>query len=126
MSESAWASGALARRRPVVSHAEVPQHAQEPPATSDTPDVDGTLEPFGARPSRRRISGVLALEPRRLHALPREKAVDGLAVNAQDAPNPNGVEPPVMNQPSNRFGMDAELVGNIPNADEAVRLLLRS
>jgi hypothetical protein len=57
--------------------------------------------------------------------LPREKAVDRFAVNAQDAPDANGVEPPVVNQASNRFRMDAELVGDIANADETVRLLIR-
>ena len=44
---------------------------------------------------------------------------------AQDTPDSDGVEPSVVNQPPNRFGMDAELVGNFTNADEAVRLLLR-
>jgi hypothetical protein len=76
-------------------------------------------------PIRRRISGDSALETRRLHALPREKAVDRFTVNAQDASNPNGVEPPVVNQASDGFGMNAELVGDIANADQAVRLLLR-
>jgi hypothetical protein len=57
--------------------------------------------------------------------LPREKAVDCLAVNAQDAPNANGVEPAVVDQASNRFGMNAELVGDLANADEGVRLLIR-
>jgi hypothetical protein len=57
--------------------------------------------------------------------LPREKAVDGVTVDAQDAPDPNGVESPVMNQASNCLGMNAELIGDIANADQAVRLLLR-
>lgn len=72
-----------------------------------------------------RISLVSALETRRLHALAREKAVDRFAVNAQDASHTHGVEPAVVNQAPNRFGMDAELVGDIANADEAVGLLLR-
>jgi hypothetical protein len=67
---------------------------------------------------------VSALETRRLHALAREKAVDRLTVNAQDSSHAHGVEPAVVNQPPNRFGMDAELVGNVTNADEAVGLLL--
>jgi hypothetical protein len=46
-------------------------------------------------------------------------------VNAQDAPNANGVEPAVVDQASNRFGMNAELVGDLANADEGVRLLIR-
>jgi hypothetical protein len=57
--------------------------------------------------------------------LSREKAVDRLAVNAQDAPDANGVEPAVVDQASNRFGMNAELVGDLANADETVRLLIR-
>jgi len=57
--------------------------------------------------------------------LPGEKAVDGFTVNAQDASNTDSVEPAVMNQPSNRFGVNAKLVGDLANADEAVRLLLR-
>jgi hypothetical protein len=72
-----------------------------------------------------RISLVSALETRRLQALPREKAVDRFAVNSQDASHTHGVEAAVVNQAPNRFGMDAELVGHIANADEAVGLLLR-
>jgi hypothetical protein len=58
--------------------------------------------------------------------LPREKAVDRLAVDAQHAPDANGVEPAVVDQASNRFGMNAELVGDLANTDETVRLLVRS
>jgi len=71
------------------------------------------------------MSGLSALKTRGFHALPRKKAVDGVAMNTQDAPNANGVEPPVMNQSSNRLRMNAELVCDITNADEAVGLLLR-
>lgn len=62
---------------------------------------------------------------RGLHALAREKAVDGFTMYAQNTPDSDGVEPSVVNQPPNRLGMDAELVGNFTNADETVRLLLR-
>lgn len=65
------------------------------------------------------------LETRGLYALPRQKGIDGFAVHAQDAPDANSVEPAVMDQPSDRFGMDAQLVGDVANTDEAVRLLLR-
>jgi hypothetical protein len=68
---------------------------------------------------------VSALETRRLHALPREKAVDRLTVNTQNASHTHSIEPAVVNQAPNRFGMDAELVGNVTNADEGVGLLLR-
>jgi hypothetical protein len=57
--------------------------------------------------------------------LPREEAVDGFAVNAQDASNADSVEPAVMDQPPNRLGVNTKLVGDLANADEAVRLLLR-
>jgi hypothetical protein len=57
--------------------------------------------------------------------LPREKAVDRVAVNAQDAPHANGVEPAVVNQATYRLRMHAELVGDVANADETVGLLIR-
>ena len=55
----------------------------------------------------------------------REKAVDGFAVNPQHAPDTNGVEPTVMDQASDRLRMNAELIGDLADADETVRLLLR-
>ena len=72
-------------------------------------------------PRARRVSG---LETRGLHALTREKAVDRLAMNTQHAADAHGVEPPVVNQTPDRLWMDAELVGDLTNADE-LRLLLR-
>ena len=64
------------------------------------------------------------LETRGLHALTREKTVDGFAMNAQHAPDAHGVEPPVVNQTPNRLGMHAELIGDLTNADEPIGLLL--
>jgi hypothetical protein len=45
-------------------------------------------------------------------------------VNTQHTPHAHGVEPAVVNQAPNRFRMDAELVGDVANADEVVGLLL--
>jgi hypothetical protein len=73
-----------------------------------------------------RISRVSGLETRGLDALAREKAVDGFAVNAQHAADAHGVEPPVVNQAPNRLGMHSELIRDFTNADEPIRLLLRS
>jgi hypothetical protein len=61
------------------------------------------------------------LETRRLHALEREKAIDGLAVNAEYAPNPHGVEPAVVNEPADRLGMNAELGRDLTDADKPIR-----
>jgi hypothetical protein len=91
----------------------------------DTPDVNGAFQPFRSLAHQGRISAVSVLETRGLHALARKKAVDRFTMNAQDAPDAHGVEPTVVNQPSNRFGVDAQLVGDLAHADEAVGLLLR-
>ena len=58
------------------------------------------------------------METRWLDALSHQKAVDGLAVNAQDTPDADGIKPAVVNQPSDRLGMDAELVGDLSHAYE--------
>ena len=71
------------------------------------------------------MSRALGLETRGLDALACEKAVDCFAVHAQHAPDADGVEPPVVDQAPNRFGMDAELVGDVANADQAFGLMLR-
>jgi hypothetical protein len=68
---------------------------------------------------------VSALETRGLHALTREKAVDRFTVHTQHASDADGIEPTVVDQAPNRLGVDAELVGDVTDADEAVRLLLR-
>ena len=65
------------------------------------------------------------METRRLHALPREETVNRFPVHTQHASDADGVEPAVVDQAANRLGMDAELVGDVTDADEAVRLLLR-
>ncbi len=87
--------------------------------------MNGTFQPFRPRAHQGRISGVSVLETRGLHALPREKVVDGVAVNAQDTSDADSVQPAVMNQAANGLGVNAKLVGDLANADEAVRLLLR-
>ena len=66
-----------------------------------------------------------ALETRGLHALTRKEAVDRFSVYTQHPSDADGVEPAVVDQATNGLGMDAELVGDVTNADEAVRLLLR-
>lgn len=91
----------------------------------DAADVNGAFQPFRPRAHGGRISAVSVLETRGFHALTREKAVDRVAVNPQNTSDPNGVKPAVVNQPSNRLGVDAQLVGDLAHADEAVGLLLR-
>src|SRR5919198_661311 len=71
-------------------------------------------------------SRVAALETRRLHALTREKAVDRITMHTENATDTDRVEPAVVNQPADRLRMDAELIGDVPNADEVVRLMIRS
>jgi hypothetical protein len=71
------------------------------------------------------MSPASGLETRRLDTLAREKMVDRVAVYAQNAPDSHGVEPPVVDQAPNRFGMNAELVGDVANADQALGLTLR-
>jgi hypothetical protein len=58
------------------------------------------------------------LETRRLHALPREKAVDRLAVHAKDAADADRVEPTVVDQPPDRLRVHTELIRYLANADE--------
>ena len=47
-----------------------------------------------------------------------------MAMNTQHAADAHGVEPSVVNQTPDRLRMNAELVGDLTNADE-LRLLLR-
>jgi len=68
---------------------------------------------------------VSALETRGLYALPREEAVDCIAVHTQHPAHAHGIEPPVVNQAPNGFRMNAELVGDVTDADETVWLLRR-
>jgi len=58
------------------------------------------------------------LETRRLHALPRKKEIDRLAVYAQHTPDAHGVETTVVDQTTNGLGVDTELIRDITNADE--------
>jgi len=58
------------------------------------------------------------LETRRLHALPREKEVDRFPMNAENAPDADGIQSPVVDQPPDRFRVHAELIRNLANADE--------
>jgi hypothetical protein len=62
---------------------------------------------------------VSGLETRGLHALAREKAVDGLPVNSEHASNPHRVEPAVVDQPPNCLGVDTELVRNLADTHQA-------
>jgi hypothetical protein len=79
------------------------------------------MSPSSEGPRAQRVS---ALETRRLHALAREEEVDRLAVHTQHPTDPHRIEPAVVNQAPDRLGMHAELVGNVTNADEAVRLMV--
>jgi len=67
---------------------------------------------------------VSVLETRGLHALPREKAVDGLTVHTQDPPDAYGVEPAVVDETTDGLRVNTELVRHIADADE-VRLSVR-
>ena len=64
------------------------------------------------------------VKERSLHTLAREKPVDRFAMNAQHTADADGVEPTVVNQTPDRLRVDAELVGDLTNADK-LRLLLR-
>jgi len=57
--------------------------------------------------------------------LPREKPVDRIAMHAQDAADPDRVKTAVVDQAPNRFRVNAELIGDVTDADEAVGLLVR-
>jgi hypothetical protein len=58
------------------------------------------------------------LETRGLHALPRQKAVDRFAMDAQDAADAHCIEPTVVDQPPDRLRMHAELIRHLAYADE--------
>jgi hypothetical protein len=64
------------------------------------------------------VSAPSGLETRGLDTLQREKAIDGVAMNAQDTPYTHSVEATVVDQPADRLRMDAKLVRNFTNADE--------
>jgi len=59
------------------------------------------------------------LETRRLHALPRKKAVDRFPVNAEDAADTHRIQSPVVDQPPDRLRVHAELIRNLANTDES-------
>jgi hypothetical protein len=67
----------------------------------------------------------LGLVARRLDALERKEAVDGLTMDAEHASNPDGVEPAVVDQPADGLGMHAELVRDLADADETFGLSIR-
>jgi phage gp46-like protein len=58
------------------------------------------------------------LETRWLHALPREKAVDRVPMNAQHAADADRIEPAVVDQAPDRLGVHAELFRHLANTDE--------
>jgi hypothetical protein len=58
------------------------------------------------------------LETRRLHALTRKEAVDGVSMDAEDAADTHRIQPSVVDQPPNRLGMHPELIRNLANADQ--------
>jgi hypothetical protein len=68
------------------------------------------------------LSASSGLETRGLHSLTRKEAVDRAAMDAEDPPDPHGVEPSVVDQTPNRLGVDAELGCDLPNADESCLL----
>jgi hypothetical protein len=58
------------------------------------------------------------LETRRLDALPRKKAVNGLTMNAEDAADAHGIEPAIVDQPPDGLRVHAKLIRHLANADE--------
>lgn len=66
--------------------------------------------------------GTTSLVSGRLDALAGEEPVDGLAMDAENAADPDRVEPSVVNQPANRFRMDAELPSDLAHAVQGLRL----
>jgi hypothetical protein len=58
------------------------------------------------------------LKTRRLHALARQEAVDGFSMDAEDAADTHRIQPPVVDQPPDRFRMHPELIRNLANADQ--------
>jgi len=58
------------------------------------------------------------LETRRLHALAREKAVDRVAMNTEDATDAHRIEPATVDQPPDGLGVHAQLIRYLANADE--------
>ncbi|HEX9378208.1 MAG TPA: hypothetical protein VF872_01335 [Gaiellaceae bacterium] len=50
--------------------------------------------------------------------MPREKEVDRFPMNAENAPDADGIQSPVVDQPPDRFRVHAELIRNLANADE--------
>jgi hypothetical protein len=64
------------------------------------------------------LSARSGLETRGLDALTREKAVDGLAVDAKNAPHTHGVEAAVVDEAPDRLRVHAELRRDLADADE--------
>jgi hypothetical protein len=83
-----------------------------------TERMTARLQALGSDAHQGDISRRLGLETRRLHALSRKKAVDRLAVNAEDTADAHRIEPPVVNQPPDRLRVDAELIRYVANAYE--------
>jgi hypothetical protein len=65
------------------------------------------------------------LKTRRLDALARKKAVDRFTMHTQHATDSDGIQASVVDEAPNRFGVNAELVGDVPNAHQALGLLRR-
>src|SRR5205814_4396524 len=97
--------------------------------TRSSPARRATRPTYSARLARSNLAPIraascqcLLVVARRLDALPCGKGVDGLLMHTQDAADPNGIEPPVVDQPADRLRMDAELPGDLADAVEHVRL----
>lgn len=82
-------------------------------------DMRRTLEAFCPRAQQAHFSDSSGLETRGLHPLACEKVLDGLAMYAKHPPDPHRVEPTVMDETTDRFRVDAELVRHFTDADQA-------
>ena len=58
------------------------------------------------------------METRRFDALPREKPVDRVAMDAEDAADAHRGEPAVVDQPPDGLWVHAQLIRYLANADE--------
>ena len=58
----------------------------------------------------------------RLDSLPREEAVDGVLVDAENSPDADRVETAVVDQASNRLRVDTQLPRDFADAVQAVGL----
>ena len=105
-------------RRALTPDAELAQDPHQPRPPGDPPDVQRTLEAIRPDAHQGDISRGLGLKTRGLDTLPRKKAVDRAAMNAEDTADTHRIEPAVVDQSPDGLRMHAQLVRHFANADE--------